>query len=594
MTIHKSLHDLRFVWRPNKGILPLNKNGAHIYLIGHVLTAFAPLTKFFESEEAKPGTLILDLINCNSISKNWSKTNSEVRYDSTGDVVGLPCIQGPTAQGISGIVLYLVDACQPRIPDKTTHDFQVIALVKNNISCSLQQQITNAVNITPSIVGILFYGQNGHGEDIPKDFVNDEKHHPSSKPAFYVSMSVASHILSSAASLYSTNISGTQIYATMLPSRYGGTTTLEVAFISVLSTLLGAFCISLGIHCGVYRWRRGTTRAEPLVIINQTFLEKKVLDSFPVKKFKKSCCSEEGVNEKPDCIDVNDPNDTEVGCSGGVMIGNINVGNQGAEVNSKEENIEKNNDNVRIDKIDVDIEKKEIEGRDDKGLGDNDGQSIEKEINLEKVVESISIDEEDTKDISQKTTMDFNNTRPMNSTPSLSEEASSPDEIAIAVTYDQGITTQSPLPETDGRSLMEYQRNSSTSIEQHKIQGPQITCAICLDDFQEDDLLRILPCEHEYHVGCIDEWLSTKSTKCPLCKFNCDLSETSDSQSDKCDNDEASTSIVVLPTLTTDNVEINDDNANDENIVNDDIIVTIDPPIDTSSIQPSSNDNQNI
>ncbi|CAG8589553.1 2224_t:CDS:2 [Acaulospora morrowiae] len=566
---------------PNKGIPSLNKNGAHIYLIGHALTAFAPLTKFFESEEAKPGSLILDLINYNSDSKNWSKTNSEVKYDKTDDVVGLPCMQGPTAQGISGIVLYLVDACQPRIPNKIVYDFQVIALVKDNLFCSLQQQIINAANITPSIVGILFYGQNGHGDDIPEDFINDEKHHPSSKPAFYVSTSVASYILSSAASLYSTNITGTQIYATMLPSQYGGTTTLEVAFISVLSTLLGAFCISLGIHCGVYRWRRGNTRAEPLVITNETFLEKKVLDSFPVKKFKKSCCSE-CVKEKPDCIDVNDHNDTEVGCSGGVMIENINVGNQGAEVNNKEENIEKNNDNFRIDKIDADIEKKEIERRDDKGLGENvnkniGDQSVEKEINLEKVVESISTDEEDTKDISQKTTIDFNNTRPVNSTPPPSEEAS------IVVTN---------IRETDERSLMEYQRNSSTSIEQHRIQGPQITCAICLDDFQEDDLLRILPCEHEYHVGCIDEWLSTKSTQCPLCKFNCNLSEASDSQSDKCDNDEASTSIVVLPTLTTDDVEINDENVNNDNIVNNNVIVTIDPPIDTPSIQPS-NDNQN-
>ena len=50
-------------------------------------------------------------------------------------------------------------------------------------------------------------------------------------------------------------------------------------------------------------------------------------------------------------------------------------------------------------------------------------------------------------------------------------------------------------------------------------------CVICLDHFQDGDRLRVLPCSHCFHVGCIDRWLSgSKSydecytSGCPTCK----------------------------------------------------------------------------
>jgi hypothetical protein len=33
-------------------------------------------------------------------------------------------------------------------------------------------------------------------------------------------------------------------------------------------------------------------------------------------------------------------------------------------------------------------------------------------------------------------------------------------------------------------------------------------CVICMDHFVEGDRLRVLPCDHSFHVGCIDRWLS--------------------------------------------------------------------------------------
>ena len=33
-------------------------------------------------------------------------------------------------------------------------------------------------------------------------------------------------------------------------------------------------------------------------------------------------------------------------------------------------------------------------------------------------------------------------------------------------------------------------------------------CAVCLGQFEEGDEVRmLLPCTHEFHKGCIDEWL---------------------------------------------------------------------------------------
>eukprot|EP00276_Gloeochaete_wittrockiana_P007143 CAMPEP_0184651910 /NCGR_PEP_ID=MMETSP0308-20130426/9570_1 /TAXON_ID=38269 /ORGANISM="Gloeochaete witrockiana, Strain SAG 46.84" /LENGTH=437 /DNA_ID=CAMNT_0027086459 /DNA_START=352 /DNA_END=1665 /DNA_ORIENTATION=+ len=48
-----------------------------------------------------------------------------------------------------------------------------------------------------------------------------------------------------------------------------------------------------------------------------------------------------------------------------------------------------------------------------------------------------------------------------------------------------------------------------------------ITCSICLDDFEEGDALRTLPCggHHTFHAACIDEWFKRHST-CPSCKYD--------------------------------------------------------------------------
>lgn len=44
----------------------------------------------------------------------------------------------------------------------------------------------------------------------------------------------------------------------------------------------------------------------------------------------------------------------------------------------------------------------------------------------------------------------------------------------------------------------------------------QISCRVCLSEYEDQEELKILPCFHKFHSSCIDEWLQ-RSSACPLC-----------------------------------------------------------------------------
>nr|GEV16805.1 RING-H2 finger protein ATL80-like [Tanacetum cinerariifolium] len=56
-----------------------------------------------------------------------------------------------------------------------------------------------------------------------------------------------------------------------------------------------------------------------------------------------------------------------------------------------------------------------------------------------------------------------------------------------------------------------------------------VECAICLSECQESDELRVLPCQHVYHLTCVDTWFDSHSS-CPTCRL--DLTTTAEEEED--------------------------------------------------------------
>mmetsp|Transcript_16789 Transcript_16789/g.43390 ORF Transcript_16789/g.43390 Transcript_16789/m.43390 type:complete len:340 (+) Transcript_16789:55-1074(+) len=49
---------------------------------------------------------------------------------------------------------------------------------------------------------------------------------------------------------------------------------------------------------------------------------------------------------------------------------------------------------------------------------------------------------------------------------------------------------------------------------------PRSQCSVCRDNFAVGDVLKQMPCTHEFHEACIVPWLGTHNT-CPICRWKC-------------------------------------------------------------------------
>lgn len=56
-----------------------------------------------------------------------------------------------------------------------------------------------------------------------------------------------------------------------------------------------------------------------------------------------------------------------------------------------------------------------------------------------------------------------------------------------------------------------------------------VTCSICLCEYEQGDEVTMLPCKHVYHEACVKEWTG-QSQRCPLCNY--DLMQSSQSHQD--------------------------------------------------------------
>ena len=83
-----------------------------------------------------------------------------------------------------------------------------------------------------------------------------------------------------------------------------------------------------------------------------------------------------------------------------------------------------------------------------------------------------------------------------------------------------------PQPQNTGVS--EEKRNAwcHYDFQFDSKQDPELppTCSICLCEYEENEKVVRLPCNHEYHANCIESWTSSH-IRCPLCNYDLETDE---------------------------------------------------------------------
>jgi len=80
--------------------------------------------------------------------------------------------------------------------------------------------------------------------------------------------------------------------------------------------------------------------------------------------------------------------------------------------------------------------------------------------------------------------------------------------------YEMLLRLDDSLPSNKGANSTQI---SSLPTKTITAEDTKENCCICLNDFEEGDKVRSLPCLHKFHVQCIDEWLKLNKV-CPIDK----------------------------------------------------------------------------
>ncbi|KAG7660865.1 uncharacterized protein J8A68_005682 [[Candida] subhashii] len=111
-----------------------------------------------------------------------------------------------------------------------------------------------------------------------------------------------------------------------------------------------------------------------------------------------------------------------------------------------------------------------------------------------------AVDDEDTHSMHSTITITRNDTTPANSSKAEIDH--------IQTNLEQDLATTDHVTNVSSN-------NDTTKEELHFTSG---TCAICLDQIEDDEIVRGLICGHVFHAECLDPWLTKRRACCPMCK----------------------------------------------------------------------------
>ncbi|CAG8554860.1 4184_t:CDS:2 [Paraglomus occultum] len=485
----------------------------HYFLLGILLSK----TVSAFSLKSQPEYIYAKVLYVTNKDEIQNTDIDEQRTYSGGDVVKTIGNSAPVSRsGNTGVLIPVSGLCST-ITVKDPYDVDLMAIFESDSNCSLTTQLTNLRNAQPAVTGAIVYSPLGY---IPDDqsVLSDQV----DVAAYYVTKDIADELIN-LRKRFADNSSfiGVQLVVALYPSSGSISMILEVTFIGILVTVFFAFGLS-------YRFRVNDPTTTPQTTLGNTTqsekLDKSILDTFPTRKFVAVADDDDAENKA----------DTKSRGNGG-NVHKIYLSDSSRTSNSSN--------------ITALLEQRE----NGKGARENrDGPGSESETDISFSTTDLSNSSGDSSEYPSENSISDNqeNENSRQSLPPNTEQpgstldtlSASEKIIQTASNPKEETTTDIVVPFNDEKSQVDPKKESDSSyvphVHVHMISNT--TCAICLDDFVEGDEVRCLPCEHEYHTECIDPWLTEKSSKCPLCKFDCRPPKVLDESDSTADNDQSS------------------------------------------------------
>ncbi|CAL5400040.1 unnamed protein product [Camellia sinensis] len=99
------------------------------------------------------------------------------------------------------------------------------------------------------------------------------------------------------------------------------------------------------------------------------------------------------------------------------------------------------------------------------------------------------------------------------------QEGASDADLSILPKYKFQISGCEEKPGVGGGRMVPDETSSGCLANERIILPEDAECCICLTPYEDGAQLHALPCNHHFHLTCIEKWLKMNAT-CPLCKYN--------------------------------------------------------------------------